>query len=223
VLRGFGRRSDIACVTGLVASASLERPSEQYFDARVTWSSSCVAAVFDADRCARGRGLFPYAAGQFGTGANVAFRADALRDTGGFDEALGAGSACAGGEDLDIFVRMLRAGHSIAYEPAALVWHEHRASDNELRGQMYAYGKGLSAYLFKYACSRRTAWDVLRRVPFGLVRLASLGRRASSAGERASCGRGLLIAEARGWLAGPFAYRAARRRQDPANARAVAP
>src|SRR5262249_59908290 len=50
ILRGFRRRPDVGCVTGLVASTSLERRAEQYFDARVGWSSSCEQRLFEANR-----------------------------------------------------------------------------------------------------------------------------------------------------------------------------
>lgn len=224
ILRGFRRRPDIGCVTGLVASASLELAAERYFDARVWWSSSCDHHVYDAaHRDQAGPGLYPYAAGAFGTGANFAFHSTTLREIGGFDEALGAGSPSAGGEDLDIFVRTIHAGRAISYEPAALVWHEHRADHDDLRRQMYAYGKGLSAYLFKYASSRQTALDLLRRLPIGIRHLARLGFRATGAGRNTGSARGLLMAEMRGWAAGPFAYLVARRGQDPRNMHDVAP
>lgn len=223
LLRGFNRRADVACVTGLVASASLELAAEQYFDARVWWSSSCESQVYDAHNGPAGIALHPYAAGGFGTGANFAFRTQPLREIGGFDESLGAGSPCAGGEDLDIFVRFLRAGYSISYEPAALVWHEHRTDLADLRRQMYAYGKALSAYLFKYASSRRTALDVWRRLPQGIGHLGALGMRSGRAGSQAGLANELLLAELLGVMIGPLAYARARWAQDAERRRVVAP
>jgi O-antigen biosynthesis protein len=223
LLRGFQRRPDIACVTGLVASASLECDAEQYFDARVWWSSSCEGRVYDAHNGPAGTELHPYAAGALGTGANFAFRTSVLRDLGGFDESLGAGSRCGGGEDLDIFVRCLRAGHALCYEPAALVWHEHRSDERDLRRQMYSYGKGLSAYLFKYASSRRTAADILTRLPTGVHHMSALGVRSRHAATPRRLVREMRLAEACGLLAGPFAYARARWAQSPERRRAVGP
>jgi Predicted glycosyltransferases len=223
LLRGFGRRSDVGCVTGLVASASLELPAEQYFDGRVWWSSSCEARVFDTRCGPTSMSLHPYAAGAFGTGANFAVRSELLREIGGFDESLGAGSPCAGGEDLDAFVRFIRAGYSISYEPAALVWHKHRSGRDDLYRQMYEYGKSLSAYLFKYASSRRTALDILRRLPQGVRHLGVLAARSRRAGSQAGLAYKPGIAEMRGLIAGPLAYTRARRAQDPERRRAVAP
>lgn len=223
LLRGFHRRADVACVTGLVASASLELAAEQYFDARVSWSSTCEPRVYDARHGPAVIELHPYAAGGFGTGANFAFRTRLLREIGGFDESLGAGSHCAGGEDLDIFVRFLRAGYSISYEPAALVWHEHRTDQDDLRQQMYAYGKALSAYLFKYASSRRTALDVWRRLPQGIRHLGALAARSGQAGSQTGLAQELLLAELCGVMIGPLAYTRARWAQDAERRRVVAP
>ncbi|HEX4308011.1 MAG TPA: glycosyltransferase [Solirubrobacterales bacterium] len=223
LLRGFGRRDDVGCVTGMVASASLERPAEQYFDGRVWWSSRCDAQIYDAEDGPAGASLHPYAAGSMGTGANFAVRVDLMRKLGGFDECLGAGSPSGGGEDLDAFVRVIRSGWAIAYEPAALVWHVHRIDEAALRAQMYEYGVALSAFLFKYISSRRSALDVMRRVPAGLAHLGVLGSRSRRVGADTGFDRGLMLAEMKGLGAGPWAYLRARRAQPRARSRAVAP
>jgi GT2 family glycosyltransferase len=56
-------------------------------------------------------------------GANMAFRADALRQVGPFDERLGPG---AGGheEETEMSQRLRRAGFRIGYAPKAPVYHE---------------------------------------------------------------------------------------------------
>jgi GT2 family glycosyltransferase len=56
-------------------------------------------------------------------GANMAFRAAALRAVGPFDERLGPG-ACGHEEETEISQRLRRSGFRIGYAPAALVWHE---------------------------------------------------------------------------------------------------
>jgi glucosyl-dolichyl phosphate glucuronosyltransferase len=56
-------------------------------------------------------------------GANMAFRAAALRAVGPFDERLGPG-ACGHEEETEISQRLRRHGFRIGYAPAALVWHE---------------------------------------------------------------------------------------------------
>ena len=56
----------------------------------------------------------------------MAFATDVLRDLGGFDPALGTGTAASGGDDLAAFFEVLAAGHALVYEPSAVVFHAHR-------------------------------------------------------------------------------------------------
>jgi GT2 family glycosyltransferase len=224
LLRGFASDPAVACVTGLVASASLSRPAEQYFDNRVWWSSSCAPRLFSSRRTEQDSPLHPYMAGIFGTGANFAATAAVLRAIGGFDESLGAGSPTRGGEDLDAFVRLVSAGHSLSYQPSALVWHEHRVDDASLRSQMYAYGLGLTAYLTKYLLARESRGELVRRLPGGLWHAVRLLRRSRRAVDAASLeGSNMTSVELRGMLAGPWAYVGARRAQSDEHVRAVAP
>lgn len=224
LLRGFAREPNVACVTGLVASASLSRPAEQYFDQRVWWSSSCEPRVFTARRGPGDSPLHPYTAGAFGTGANFAARTAVLRSLGGFDECLGAGSPTRGGEDLDIFVRLIGAGHALCFEPSALVWHEHRVDDDSLRSQMYAYGLGLTAYLTKHLLARGSRAAMLRRLPGGLWHGLMLMRRSRRAGTTATLEQhDMARVELRGMLAGPLVYLRARGAANPEHVRAVAP
>lgn len=63
-------------------------------------------------------------------GANMAFRASALKQVGPFDERLGPGAA-GHEEETEISQRLRRAGLHIGYAPQALVWHEVDASRAE--------------------------------------------------------------------------------------------
>jgi GT2 family glycosyltransferase len=58
-----------------------------------------------------------------GMGANMAFRLDALRKVGPFDEMLGPGAAMYMADDYDITYRMLRAGYPVLCVPDAFVIH----------------------------------------------------------------------------------------------------
>ena len=212
LMRGFLNRADVACVTGLVCTAAVTNGSEAYFDARVSsWSSRCRPKLFDMSATGRHGVLYPFSAGIFGTGASFAFDRERLVRLGGFDEALGAGTHTRGGEDLDIFVRVLLGGGAIAYEPAAVVWHHHRADQESLLRQMYGYGTGLTAYLTKLLLQRDTRGQVLRRVPAGLVKIARIRRQTA---ERLTASvpppRGALRRELAGYLAGPLLYVRAR-------------
>ena len=219
LVAGFGRREDIACVTGLVCTAALETAAEHYFDQRVSWADSCEPRIFDLSSRAEDP-LYPYAAGLFGTGASMAFSTALLRELGGFDEALGAGTRAKGGEDLDIFVRILLEGRAIAYEPGAIVWHHHRSDLAGLRRQIFGYGTGLSAFITKHLLDPDTRPDLLRRIPPGIAKavIVPLGRPARTgrdAGTRTSSGVGsrssLIAREFAGMAMGPALYAMARR------------
>jgi GT2 family glycosyltransferase len=213
VLRGFARRPDVGCVTGLVCTASISSPAEEYFDARTSlWSTRVEPQLFDLRGSGPDDPLYPYAPGLFGTGANIAFDRQLLLDLGGFDEALGAGTRTRGGEDLDIFVRVLRAGRALVYEPAAIVWHHHRADEDALLSQLYGYGTGLSAYLTKCLLQRETRAEILRRVVPGLRRRRAISDETSERlGGTAAAPPGAARRELQGLLVGPVLYLRARR------------
>lgn len=222
IVRGTRRRPDVGCVTGLVATASIAGEAERYFDARAaSWSSRCEPQEFDLRGTGAPNALYPYSPGIFGTGANFAFDRALLLELGTFDEALGAGTPTRGGEDLDIFVRVLRAGRAIVYEPAAVVWHHHRADHEALLEQLYGYGTGLSAFVTKCLTQRGTRGEVLRRIPLGLWRMAAINaqtteRLGGAAGTPGAKPPGALRREFAGFLAGPLVYRRARRAAGPA-------
>ena len=209
LVQGFDRSPSVACVTGLVPSAHLETSEQRYFDQRVLWAVSCTPRRYDRHPGEGTSPLYPYTAGQFGTGANFAFRTAVLRELGGFDQALGAGAPAGGGEDLDVFVRTILAGHTLAYEPAAIVWHEHRLQLGQLRRQLFGYGAGLAAFATKYLSTRRTARDVLVRLPGGVRHLQGIVTRAE---RPADLPRSVLAAELLGLGWGPIAYVLGRRR-----------
>lgn len=213
VVRGFQRGTDVGCVTGLVCSASITNAEEAYFDARAaSWSTRFQRESYDLRGGDPSNTFSPYFAGVFGTGANVAFDRVLLNDLGTFDEALGAGTSTRGGEDLDMFVRVLLAGRIVAYEPTALVWHRHRADHAALLKQMFGYGTGLSAFITKCLLQSSTRRGVLRALGAGLRRLASIG---SSARDRLGDGverpRGAMLRELTGIAVGPFCYLRAER------------
>ena len=208
IARGFDRSPQVACVTGLVPAAVLDTAAERYFDRRVSWSSRLGPRLYGVQAPDGLPRLFPFEAGAFGTGANFAVRREALADLGGFDEALGAGSPSRGCEDLDLFVRVLRARLLLAYEPSAIVWHEHRSTDADLRAQMRDYGIALGAFLTKQLRDPGTRRLFVRYFLRGLSHLTRGWRRA---GHGAPAGRSFALTEVGGLLAGPGAYARGRR------------
>lgn len=213
LVRGFRRRPDIGCVTGLVCTASVNTAAEAYFDARASsWSTRPRPEIFDMHGARREGALYPYSAGIYGTGANFAFDREFLIATHGFDEALGAGARTRGGEDLDAFVTTLLEGRAIAYEPSAIVWHHHRAGRDELLRQLYGYGTGFAAFIAKTIARPSTRWDVVQRVPQGLQKIVKIRSDTRHAlGAEIESPRGAALVEFAGYAAGPYLYWRAKR------------
>lgn len=209
IARGFQAAPDVACVTGLTATAELENAEQLYFHLREGWGASCERRVFDLADQRDNSPLYPYAAGLFGVGANFAVSRTVVDQLGGFDEALGAGTPSGGGEDLNMFTRIVLGGHRLVYEPSAVVSHVHRTDLSELKRQMRAYGSGctaaLTAILLGDARARR---DLPSNILAGVAHM----RKQSSTvrNERTLLSR-LMRQEISGLVAGPALYLKGRR------------
>ena len=146
----------VGCVTGMIVPARLDTQAQWWLEGYAGFSKGFVTRVFDLDVNRPDDVLFPYAAGKLGSGANMAFRAEVLREMGGFDAALGTGSGAYGGDDLAAFFEVVTRGHRLVYEPAALVRHDHQSTEEGLRRQVFGYGAGLTAYLTRTVIERPT-------------------------------------------------------------------
>jgi glycosyltransferase involved in cell wall biosynthesis len=143
----WAENPDAAAFTGLVMPLRLDTSAQVLFEKRNGFRRG-----FDKKRFSKelpGNPLYPCGAGIFGAGCNMAFCRNVLRKIGGFDEALDTGARLPGGGDLDIFYRIIRAGHVLVYEPGYMVFHEHRASESALRRQYYTWGLGFMAFVEK--------------------------------------------------------------------------
>ncbi|NNJ05611.1 glycosyltransferase [Streptomyces sp. PKU-MA01144] len=225
----FAEDPRIGCVTGLILPARLGTPAQVLLESHGGFAKGFAPRTYDPARPPADEPLFPFTAGRFGSGANMAFRAGALRAAGGFDPATGTGTAARGGDDLYAFVRILTDGHRLRYTPDALVWHHHRETEHDLRSQAFGYGAGLTAYLTALVARRPGLLPaLLARLPRGLAHARSMtahrdavqgeGRGAVQGvpGEHGAGGhpwpRSLSRLERRGMLAGPLGYVRARHR-----------
>jgi O-antigen biosynthesis protein len=210
IAAAFESADDVACVTGLILPFELESAAQVWLDGYWGLDKGFERRIFDGARDPA-QPLHPYTAGRFGSGANMAFRADVLRRLGGFDPALGAGSLALGGDDLAAFFDVLAAGHRLVYEPTAVLRHRHRSDYESLRRQAYGYGAGLTAYLARaLAEDPRRALGIAARVPRGLA-LALAPGSAKNAARPGGFPRELSRIERRGMAAGPVHYWRSRR------------
>ncbi|MFZ2062752.1 MAG: glycosyltransferase [Candidatus Binatus sp.] len=100
-------------------------------------------------------------------GANMAFRADAIKQVGPFDERLGPG---AGGheEETEMSHRLRRAGFRIGYAPKALVYHDVDPSRaNRERFIKIARERGRCRMLHE----KHSALDVIAKNAIAMTRL----------------------------------------------------
>jgi GT2 family glycosyltransferase len=113
----------------------------------------------------------PYVAG-----ANAGFHTGLLREVGGFDEDLRSGN------DVDICYKLGLHGHQIGLAPAAVVWHEDRATVGAHfhRFRFYAIYQVLLFAKYRNASGRtavvdsypfRRAWQAARTAPSAILGL----------------------------------------------------
>jgi len=213
-------RDDVMIVTGNVLPAELETRAQQLFEqygglgrgyARVEAGGEWFGSWY--------REAVP--TWQLGATANAAFRARIFSHPriGMLDTALGAGSPTGCSEDSDLFYRVLAAGFTVMYEPAAYVWHHHRREMRALRRQIYSYSKGHVAYhlttWMRYGDSRALFHLALTLPKWQLKKLVRWMRRSND------YPLSLILTEIAGNFAGPWALWRARRRArrlDSANA-----
>ncbi|MGW5210903.1 glycosyltransferase [Streptomyces sp. NPDC004051] len=226
----FAADPGLGCATGLILPARLRTPAQVLLESHGGFAKGFTPTTYDPKDPPRDEPLFPFTAGRFGSGANMAFRAEVLRGVGGFDPATGAGTPARGGDDLYGFVRVLTQGHRLHYTPGALVWHHHRETWADLETQAFGYGAGLTAYLTAILVARPALLPAfLARVPRGLshargltaVRDTGGGDGGASGGRGVAPGdhgtrthpwpRRLSRLQRKGMLYGPVGYLRARR------------
>lgn len=201
----------VAAVTGLVVPYELETQSQQLFERYGGFGRGFERRWYGAMP-----GDWPVqvsflGAGQFGTGANMAYRRDLFAEIGLFDPGLDVGTVTNGGGDLEMFFRVLKHGHILAYEPAAIVLHRHRREYGQLRTQLTNNGIGFYSHLVRsalaYPDERVNAlrlgiwwlwWWNIRRLLISYIRPARFPRD-------------LIIAELKGSIIGLVRYPVARR------------
>ncbi|MDV9192819.1 glycosyltransferase, partial [Streptomyces sp. SR27] len=227
----FAADPGLGCVTGLILPARLRTPAQILLESHGGFAKGFAPRLYDPARPPADEPLFPFTAGSFGSGANMAFRTEALRRAGGFDPATGTGTPAKGGDDLYAFVAVLTAGFRLRYTADALVWHHHRDTWQDLRNQAYGYGAGLTAYLTATLVrSPRLLPALLARLPRGLAYARTMTAQRGGTGGGTGEGTGRTVTgvpgehrahhhpwpaafsrlERRGMLYGPIGYAKAR-------------
>jgi glycosyltransferase involved in cell wall biosynthesis len=203
--------SDPTCVTGLILPAELETPAQLFVERAYGFGRGFTRHIYTRDMPALAP-LYPFTAGRFGSGANMAFRTKWLAAHGGFDPAMGAGTPARGGDDLTAFLQVIVDGGTLVYEPRAVVRHYHRRDYEGMRRQSFGYGMGLGAYLAASLRARPALLGAMLRRAAPAVRHLLDPESAKNASRGAGFPRELVWRERAGVIVGPFAYAVSRRR-----------
>jgi glycosyltransferase involved in cell wall biosynthesis len=142
VYRTFNDPS-IGAMTGLVLAAKLNTEAQWIFERHWPFNRGFVDKRYDQAffRATNSRGVPVWT---IGAGANMAFRKSVFTSAGLFDERLDVGAAGCNG-DSEMWYRVLAAGHSIQYNPRAVVYHQHRETLPALKQQIFYYMRGFTA------------------------------------------------------------------------------
>ncbi len=140
----FAENSGVMAVTGLVVPLELETKAQVLFEMYGGFGRGFERKWY---RVSKGYKI-PWqllGAGQFGTGANMAYRRCVFDKIGYFDPALDVGTVTNGAGDLEMFFRVIKEGYTLVYEPNAIIRHRHRREYEKLRqqitnnGSLYTY------------------------------------------------------------------------------------
>ena len=203
-------RPEVMAVTGHVLPIELETESQYRFEAYGGLGKGFTRFEVNGEWFRKLRGAVP--TWNIGATANAAFRATIFRDPaiGVLDEALGAGMPTGCSEDTYLFYRILKADHTIIYEPTAWVWHRHRRDPRALRQQIYSYSKGHVAYHLT-TLLRDGDRRALIRLGYSLPKVY-LKRTWVRLRGWSDYPMSLILVEIGGTLAGPWALWQARRK-----------
>jgi glycosyltransferase involved in cell wall biosynthesis len=207
IKRGFASPDRPDAVAGVMLPAELETNAQVNFETYGGFN--------------KGRGMEPvrllagapsvfdplYPLPNFGAGGNMAFRTEALRAIGGFDNRLGAGTLTHGGEETRALSLLLLNGSMILHWPPAITWHYHRRTGEALETQFFGYSAGLTAfYMSMILSSPKYVWRILRCVPRGGKRTLANRSCGHADGPPAGFPENLLRASRKGLFQGAWLY-----------------
>ncbi|MGB3293336.1 MAG: glycosyltransferase [Phormidesmis sp.] len=152
IAQTFTDNPEVMALTGLVVPYELETEAQVLFE---EYGGFGKGFLYKEYFLAEGETMpwWMSGAGQYGTGANMAYRRSLFQEIGGFDPALDVGTLTNGGGDLEMFFRTIKEHHLLVYNPAVVIKHRHRRSYEKLKTQITNNGIGFYAYV---VCGMRT-------------------------------------------------------------------
>jgi glycosyltransferase involved in cell wall biosynthesis len=206
IARGFDNQPNVGAVSGLVMPLEMETPAQVWFEGYARFSDRFERLAYDlgANRPLDDP-LFPFDIGVLGTGANMAFRTEALRAAGGLDPSFNT-KALPNGTDVEALLRVMLRGWTVVHDPGAIVQHAHQREYHQLERRVYGYGLGLTAVLTKSILHNpKLIPELLRKLPRG-VAFALSPSSTKNDSKQNDYPAELDRLELRGMVKGPLAY-----------------
>jgi cellulose synthase/poly-beta-1,6-N-acetylglucosamine synthase-like glycosyltransferase len=203
---GFNAVDNVICVTGTALPAEIETQAQTFFEqfGGINKGRGFRQEIFNLTTHPVDNPYYPVPA--YGAGGNMAFNAEALRELGGFEPALGSGTHSRGGEDTAAFAKVISSDRTLVFQPTAIVRHYHYRTMDGLSKQLFGYGVGCTAYvLWCLFEDPRIITYFIGMVPQALKYLFSPSSpRVRQMGS--DYPRSLTIQQLKGMLIGPFAF-----------------
>lgn len=165
-----------AAMTGLVIALKLDTEAQYIFEKHWSFNRGYCDIWYDAQffksTLAKGPPVWV-----IGAGANMAFRKEVFEEVGFFNELLDVGAAGCNG-DSEMWYRILAKGHTIHYNPRAVVYHEHRKEMKGLKKQIFYYMRGFTtAALLQQKQNQEAGYrrHIFRKLPVHYRRLVTSG------------------------------------------------
>jgi GT2 family glycosyltransferase len=210
MVKSFRLDGDVVCATGLVLPMELDTPAQILFEEVGGYNKGFERRTFSFEEDQSELPLHPYIAERFGTGASMALTAAFIRSLGGFDPALGRVGPVRCSQDIAVFFQVIAQGYKLVYEPASLIYHQHRRDYLGLCKQTYNHSVGYTAYLTKSLTENpRLIFDFVKKIPYALF--CTLRARATADAPPLPryvqvIHKELLMLRRKGLLYGPIAY-----------------
>lgn len=206
IARGFAWRPDVRAVTGPILPVALDTQAQDWFEQAGghVKGRGWERMVFDRPSHTQQHPLYPLP--PFGATGNLAVDKEVIASMGGFDVALGPGTRARSGEDMAFLCDLMLAGHTLVYQPSALVRHHHHAEWSNLKRQFFGYGMGLTAFYSRMVLrDPRHLATLARLAPTALRDVLGTGS-SRTARMRVDYPSQLETVKRRGMLYGPLAY-----------------
>jgi O-antigen biosynthesis protein len=144
IVHTFAAYPDVMAVTGWILPAAIEQDGQTYFENAYSLDRG---AQMQWHRWVEPPNWMALGTMSLGNGMNMALRRSVCDRIGRFDLALDVADSTWNGGDLELWSRLLLAGETLLYQPAALVRWQLPQTEPEIRQYLRQEMLGLYSYL----------------------------------------------------------------------------